>query len=104
MMKRTRVQINLAQEYLYPPFILARSQLMPRRNESLSPHGEKMFHETITLIGCGTKNQQARVGDRTVGSIVCKAEKDLEDDPYTGYIAMLAVDTVYRKHGIGEHM
>lgn len=43
----------------------------------------------------------ARVGERTVGSIVCKAEKEMDDDPYTGYIAMLAVDTTYRKHGIG---
>lgn len=46
--------------------------------------------------------RQARAGDRTVGSIVCKAERESEDDPYTGYIAMLAVDTAYRKHGIGE--
>lgn len=45
---------------------------------------------------------QAKAGDQTVGSIVCKAERELEDDPYTGYIAMLAVDTAFRKHGIGE--
>lgn len=37
-----------------------------------------------------------------MGSIVCKAERELGDDPYTGYIAMLAVDTSYRKLGIGE--
>lgn len=37
-----------------------------------------------------------------MGSIVCKAERELEDDPLTGYIAMLAVDTTFRKHGIGE--
>ena len=45
---------------------------------------------------------QAKAGDQTVGSIVCKAERELEDDPYTGYIAMLAVDTAFRKHGIGK--
>ncbi|CAM9173358.1 unnamed protein product [Ectocarpus sp. 4 AP-2014] len=43
----------------------------------------------------------AKAGDRTVGSIVCKAEREVEDDPLTGYIAMLAVDTSFRKHGIG---
>ncbi|CAM9403681.1 unnamed protein product, partial [Hapterophycus canaliculatus] len=43
----------------------------------------------------------AKAGERTVGSIVCKAERELEDDPLTGYIAMLAVDTAFRKHGIG---
>lgn len=47
---------------------------------------------------------QAKAGDRTVGSIVCKAERELEDDPLTGYIAMLAVDTTFRKHGVGEHL
>lgn len=46
--------------------------------------------------------RQAKAGEATVGAIVCKAERELEDDPYTGYIAMLAVDTTYRKHGIGE--
>lgn len=51
-----------------------------------------------------TTRDQARVGERTVGSIVCKAEKEMDDDPYTGYIAMLAVDTTYRKHGIGERV
>lgn len=45
---------------------------------------------------------QAKAGERTVGSIVCKAERELDDDPLTGYIAMLAVDTTFRKHGIGE--
>lgn len=45
---------------------------------------------------------QAKAGDRTIGSIVCKAERELEEEPYTGYIAMLAVDTAYRKHGIGQ--
>ncbi|CAM9737138.1 unnamed protein product [Ascophyllum nodosum] len=43
----------------------------------------------------------AKADDLTVGAIVCKAERELEDDPFTGYIAMLAVDTSYRKHGIG---
>lgn len=37
-----------------------------------------------------------------MGSIVCKAEREVEDDPLTGYIAMLAVDTSFRKHGIGK--
>eukprot|EP00904_Undaria_pinnatifida_P007424 jgi/Undpi1/3811/HiC_scaffold_16.g07180.m1 len=46
----------------------------------------------------------AKAGERTVGSIVCKAERELEDDPYTGYIAMLAVDTAFRKHGIGTSL
>lgn len=39
-----------------------------------------------------------------MGSIVCKAERELDDDPLTGYIAMLAVDTTFRKHGIGKHL
>lgn len=39
-----------------------------------------------------------------MGSIVCKAERELEDDPLTGYIAMLAVDTTFRKHGIGKDL
>lgn len=39
-----------------------------------------------------------------MGTIVCKAERELEDDPLTGYIAMLAVDTTFRKHGIGENL
>ncbi|CAN0402912.1 unnamed protein product, partial [Laminaria digitata] len=46
----------------------------------------------------------AKAGDQTVGSIVCKAEREMEDDPYTGYIAMLAVDTAFRKHGIGTSL
>lgn len=46
--------------------------------------------------------QQAKAGEATVGAIVCKAERELEDDPYTGYIAMLAVDTTFRKHGVGK--
>ncbi|CAM9953470.1 unnamed protein product, partial [Discosporangium mesarthrocarpum] len=44
---------------------------------------------------------QARAGGRTIGAIVAKAEREHEQDPLSGYIAMLAVDTAYRKHGIG---
>ncbi|CAM9166582.1 unnamed protein product [Choristocarpus tenellus] len=43
----------------------------------------------------------ARAGGRTVGTIVGKAEHEHDKEPLSGYIAMLAVDTEYRKHGIG---
>lgn len=43
----------------------------------------------------------AMLDDRMVGTIVCKAERNT-DGVYSGYIAMLAVEKEYRKHGIGS--
>ena len=37
---------------------------------------------------------------RMIGNIVCKADRN--KGAYRGYIAMLAVEKSYRKHGIGE--
>ena len=43
----------------------------------------------------------AMLDDRMVGTIVCKAERNTHG-VYSGYIAMLAVEKEYRKHGIGS--
>lgn len=43
---------------------------------------------------------QAFSGDTLVGSIVCKEDKTRKER-IRGYVAMLAVDKLYRKHGIG---
>jgi hypothetical protein len=45
---------------------------------------------------------QAYAGSQVVGTIVGKADKEGPDSPLRGYIAMLAVETEYRRHGIGE--
>lgn len=68
------------------------------RSAWVAPSHHIISHQTRFF----SRINQAKAGDRTVGSIVCKAERELEDDPLTGYIAMLAVDTTFRKHGIGE--
>ena len=65
---------------------------------------DSALRHTTHRAGISGKLTQAKAGDHTVGTIVCKAERELEDDPLTGYIAMLAVDTTFRKHGIGEHL
>jgi N-alpha-acetyltransferase 30 len=44
---------------------------------------------------------QASSNGRTVGTVVCKADKD-QEERLSGYIAMLAVDEQYRHRGIGE--
>jgi peptide alpha-N-acetyltransferase len=47
----------------------------------------------------------AMVGGEMVGCIVCKASRGAgPDSAYAGYIAMLAVTTSYRKHGIGSKL
>ena len=47
----------------------------------------------------------AMVGGEMVGCIVCKASRGAgPDGAYAGYIAMLAVKTSYRKHGIGSKL
>ncbi|CAM9392073.1 unnamed protein product [Chrysoparadoxa australica] len=45
----------------------------------------------------------ATAGGKTVGTIVCKADEN-EDGTKYGYIAMLAVDKNFRKHGIGTEL
>lgn len=43
---------------------------------------------------------QAMIKDQCVGTIVCKLAEH-KSGPYRGYIAMLAVDTSFRKKKIG---
>ncbi|KAG5184929.1 acyl-CoA N-acyltransferase [Tribonema minus] len=45
----------------------------------------------------------ALAGQDIAGVVVCKAERD-QDERYCGYIAMLAVETDYRHHGIGTKL
>lgn len=46
----------------------------------------------------------AMVGDQCVGTIVCRLERESRTQLMSGYIAMLAVDSNFRKRGIGTKL